>query len=144
VRHISTSIEQVAKLIILQTHNSQDALVAQAKSFIQTTVTTYANNGFIMNFFKVNFGRLFHISSSYRLQRRLDRDVFLVLKEITDANARLSPTSAESLRDILLRDTLPRAAENDHITFQIVLNNLQTFVEVVHHQGYSSDHMACQ
>ncbi|KAJ7774577.1 hypothetical protein DFH07DRAFT_865871 [Mycena maculata] len=94
-------------------HNSQDALVAQAKSFIETTVTTYANNGFIMNLFK----------------------------EITDVNARLTPAPAEKLRDVLLRDTLPRAVENDHTTFQTVLFNIQTFVEVVHHQGYSSDLM---
>ncbi|KAJ7452375.1 hypothetical protein B0H11DRAFT_2327847, partial [Mycena galericulata] len=122
---IYTSVEQVAKLVLLQSHNSQDALVAQAKSFIETTVTTYANNGFVMNLFK----------------RRLDRNVFLVLKEITDANARLSPVPGESLRDVLLRDTLPRAVENDHTTFQAVLNNIQIFVEVVHHQGYSSDLM---
>ncbi|KAJ7109404.1 hypothetical protein C8R44DRAFT_286771 [Mycena epipterygia] len=122
---VYTSIEQVAKLVTLQSHNSQDALVAQAKSFIEITVTTYANNGFIMQLFK----------------RRLDRNVFHVLKEITDANARLVPAPAESLRDVLLRDTLSRAAENDHTAFQIVLNNLQTFVEVVHHQGYSSDLM---
>ncbi|KAJ7235476.1 hypothetical protein B0H12DRAFT_1141671 [Mycena haematopus] len=123
---IYTSIEQTAKLIELQSHNSQDALVAQAKSFIQTTVTTYANNGFIVNFFK----------------RRLDRNVFFVLKEITDVNAKLTPAPAESLRDILLRDTLPRAAENDNTTFQVVLNNVQTYVEVVHHQGYSVDLMS--
>ncbi|KAF7363482.1 hypothetical protein MSAN_01004100 [Mycena sanguinolenta] len=106
---IYTSIEQIAKLIDLQSHNSQDALVAQAKSFIQSTVTTYANNGFIMNLFK----------------RRLDRNLL-----------------RESLRDVLLRDTLPRAAESDNTTFQIVLNNLQTYVEVVHHQGYSADLMS--
>ncbi|KAJ7111596.1 hypothetical protein C8R43DRAFT_935944 [Mycena crocata] len=123
---IYSSIEQVAKLTILQSHNSQDALVAQAKAFIENTVSTYANNGFIMQFFK----------------RRLDRNVFLVLKEIADANARVSPAPAESLRDILLRDTLPRAAENDQ--FQTVLNNLQTYIEVVHHQGYGIDLIACK
>ncbi|KAJ7172445.1 hypothetical protein C8R46DRAFT_894477, partial [Mycena filopes] len=120
---IYTSIEQVAKLIVLQSHHSQDALVAQAKSFIETTVTTYANNGFVMNLFK----------------RRLDKNVFVVLKEITDAKARHA--SSETLRDVLLRDTLPRAAENDHTTFQTVLGNLQTYVEVVNHQGYSSELM---
>ncbi|KAJ7449837.1 hypothetical protein FB451DRAFT_1286715 [Mycena latifolia] len=122
---VYTSIEQVTKLITLQSHNSQDALVAQARSFIETTITTYANNGFVMHLFK----------------RRLDRNVFQVLKEITDASARLSPPPGESLRDILLRDTLPRAVENDHTTFQIVLNNLQTFIESVHHQGYNTDLM---
>ncbi|KAJ7285806.1 hypothetical protein C8J57DRAFT_1431486 [Mycena rebaudengoi] len=107
----------VAKLITLQSHNSQDALVAQAKLFIETTLTTYATNGFLMHLFK----------------RRLDRDFFLILKEIFDANAKLRPP-AESLREILLRDTIYRATENDPATFQ-------TFVEVVHHQGYSPDLM---
>ncbi|KAJ7774854.1 hypothetical protein B0H16DRAFT_1508657 [Mycena metata] len=120
---IYTSIEQVSRLIMLQSHHSQDSLVAQAKSFIETTVTTYANNGFIMNLFK----------------RRLDNHVFVVLKEITDAKARHA--SSETLRDVLLRDTFPRAAENDHTTFQIVLGNIQTYVEMVHHQGYSSELM---
>ncbi|KAJ6502509.1 hypothetical protein C8R45DRAFT_976826 [Mycena sanguinolenta] len=123
---IYTSIEQIAKLIDLQSHNSQDALVAQAKSFILSTVTTYANNGFIANLFK----------------RRLDRNVFFVLKEVTDGGVKLTPVPAENLRDILLRDTLPRAAENDSTTFQTVLNNLQTYVEVVHYQGYSADLMS--
>ncbi|KAJ7632645.1 hypothetical protein FB45DRAFT_913016 [Roridomyces roridus] len=122
---IYTSIEQVVKLIVLQSYNSQDALVAQAKSFIVTIITTYANNGFVINLFK----------------RRLDRTVFLVLKEIADANARLSPGPAESLRDVLLRDTLPRAIESDHTAFQVVMNNIQYYVEIVHHQGYSSDLM---
>ncbi|KAJ7709877.1 hypothetical protein B0H17DRAFT_1029591 [Mycena rosella] len=121
---VYTSIEQVTKLITLQSRHNQDALVAQAKLFIETTITTYANNGFVMHLFK----------------RRLDRNVFHVLKEITDANARLSSTP-ESLRDVLLRDTLPRAVESDHTTLQIVLNNLQTFIETVHHQGYNPDLM---
>ncbi|KAJ7219313.1 hypothetical protein GGX14DRAFT_435653 [Mycena pura] len=125
---VYTSIEQVAKLVALQSHNSQDALVAQAKSFIDNTITTYASNGFVSNLFS--------------LQRRLDRNVFVVLKEITDAKARLSPAPAESLRDVLLRDTLLRAPENDHTTIQVVLNNIQTFVEIVHHQRYTTDLMA--
>ncbi|KAK7020581.1 hypothetical protein R3P38DRAFT_3272569 [Favolaschia claudopus] len=120
-----SSIEQATKLIELQSHNTQDALVAQAKSFIQNTITTYATNGFVLNLFK----------------RRLDRSVFLVLKEITDSSARQTPSSAESLRDTLLRDTLPRAAENENTTFQIVMNNLHTYIEVIHHQGYSGDLM---
>ncbi|KAK7019346.1 hypothetical protein R3P38DRAFT_2978554 [Favolaschia claudopus] len=122
---IYSSIEQATKLIELQSHNTQDALVAQAKSFIQNTITTYATNGFVLNLFK----------------RRLDRSVFLVLKEITDSSARQTPSSAESLRDTLLRDTLPRAAENENTTFQIVMNNLHTYIEVIHHQGYSGDLM---
>lgn len=66
-----------------------------------------------------------------------------MLKHITDSNAK-SAGSPESLRDALLRDTLVRALENDQSTFQIVLNNLRDFVEVVYHQGYSADLMQCE
>lgn len=65
------------------------------------------------------------------------------MKHITDANAKTT-SSSESLRDALLRDTLTRVPENDYSTFQLVLNNLQSYVEVVHHQGYSADLMQCK
>ncbi|KAJ7063344.1 hypothetical protein C8F01DRAFT_1132647 [Mycena amicta] len=121
-----SSIEQVSKLVMLQSHNSQDALVSQARSFIEYSITQYEHTGFI--------------SSLFKGLRRLDRNVLLVLKEITDAKARLAP-GAESLRDVLLRGLLSRGPENDHTTMQNFLNNLHTFVEVVYHQGYSAELM---
>ncbi|KAF7294902.1 hypothetical protein MIND_01028100 [Mycena indigotica] len=119
-----TSIEQVSKLVMLQSHNTQDALVSQAKSFVEYSITQYERTGFISSLFK----------------RRLDKDVLLVFKEITDAKARLAPQS-ESLRDVLMRGLLSQGPDNDHTTMQNFLNNLETFVEIVHHQGYSADLM---
>jgi hypothetical protein len=75
------------------------------------------------------------------IQRRLDREFFVVLKHATDGSAKASPSSTESLRDALLRDTFSRAADNDPDTFQNVLDNLNTYVEVVHHKGYSTELM---
>ncbi|KAF7323012.1 hypothetical protein HMN09_00080900 [Mycena chlorophos] len=118
------SIEQVSKLVLQQSHNTQDALVTQARSFVEYCITQYENTGFISSLFK----------------RRLDQNVLLVLKEITDAKARLTP-NAESLRDLLLRGLLIRGPENDHTTMQNFLNNLNSFVELVHHQGYSLELM---
>jgi len=75
------------------------------------------------------------------LQRRLDRDFFFVLKFIMDGEARSTGLlPSETLRHILLRDTLSRAAENE-IAFQQVSDNLNTFVEVVHHQGFDGELM---
>ncbi|KAF7304918.1 hypothetical protein MKEN_01206100 [Mycena kentingensis (nom. inval.)] len=119
-----TSVERVSKLIVSQSHNSQDALVAQARSFMEYSVIQYENTGFIFNL----------------LKRRLDRNVFIVLKEITDVKARLAP-GAESLRDVLLRGLLSRGMDNDHSSMDNFLGNLQTFVELVYHQGYSAELM---
>ena len=55
-----------------------------------------------------------------------------------------SATPQESIREAVLRDTLARAGENEMDTFQIVLNNLLTYVEVVYHSDYSADLMKCE
>ena len=68
----------------------------------------------------------------------------MVLKHIADANARNVSRSPESLRDALLRDTLARAADSDNDSLQTVLNNLLTYVEVVHPQNHSVGLMQCQ
>ncbi|KAK7693414.1 hypothetical protein QCA50_002982 [Cerrena zonata] len=46
-----------------------------------------------------------------------------------------------NLRDGLLRDTLPRAVENDLESYQTVIENISTYVEMVYHQKYTSDLM---
>lgn len=74
-------------------------------------------------------------------KRNLDKDFFLVLKQITDANAKSNPS--ETLRDLLLRDSLPRISENDQSNLQIALNNLHSYIDAVHHKGYSPDLMHC-
>ncbi|KAK7054868.1 hypothetical protein VNI00_003331 [Paramarasmius palmivorus] len=117
---IHFSIEQVAKLIILQNNANQDPLVNQAKAFLENTLKTYSGNGIFAGL----------------LRRKLERGVFVVLKQVLDANAK-EDREGESLRESLLRDTLPRAVESDQHTFQAVLDNLQAYVEVVHHQNYT-------
>lgn len=37
----SIALEQVVKLIVSQSHTSQDALVAQAKAFVESTLVAY-------------------------------------------------------------------------------------------------------
>jgi hypothetical protein len=77
-------------------------------------------------------------------KRPLDREFFVVLKYITDANAKTISSSSESLRDAILRDSFSRAADNEASAFQIVLNNLNMYVDVVYYQGYSSDLLQCE
>ncbi|CAK5277405.1 unnamed protein product [Mycena citricolor] len=121
---VYTSVEQACKLIAMQPHSPQDALVGQAKAFVGSTLTMYASNGFVATLFK----------------RRLDPNLFTIVKDITDAKARQAV--GETLRETLLRDTLPRIAENDAATIQTMMGNVLTFMEVVHHQNYSADLMA--
>ncbi|KAL0071388.1 hypothetical protein AAF712_001245 [Marasmius tenuissimus] len=121
---IHYSIEQVAKLVVSQSHATQDSFVDQAKSFLEYTLKTYSANGIFIGL----------------LKRKLDRSIFTVLKQVLDANAKEN-RGTEGLREALLRDSLPRAVETDQDGFQNVLNNLQTYVEVVHHQNYSKELM---
>ncbi|KAK1236541.1 hypothetical protein PQX77_000234 [Marasmius sp. AFHP31] len=121
---IHYSIEQVAKLVVSQSHATQDPFVDQAKSFLEYTLKTYSANGIFVGL----------------LRRKLDRSIFTVLKQVLDANAKEN-RGAEGLREALLRDSLPRAVETDQDGFQNVLNNIQTYVEVVHHQNYSKELM---
>ena len=44
-----------------------------------------------------------------------------------------------NLKDILLRDTMVKSLDNDSESFQGVLDNVCTYVEVVHHAGYSPE-----
>ncbi|KDQ60796.1 hypothetical protein JAAARDRAFT_173016 [Jaapia argillacea MUCL 33604] len=114
------SIETAAQLIISLDHNGEDTLVTQATQFIESTLTMFSFGGLLNNLCK----------------RHLQRDFFVVIRNITQAIAKCSP-SEETLRDALLRDTFSRAQENDRQHFHIVVQNLYTFVEVVHHQHYS-------
>ncbi|KAK0483676.1 hypothetical protein IW261DRAFT_1464504 [Armillaria novae-zelandiae] len=120
------AIEQVAKLVASQSHLSQDALVGQGKAFIESTLVTYCNNGIFTGL----------------IRRDLDPEIFVILKQVTDANAKASPKPSTNLRESLLRDTLPRAVETDQAAFQALLKNLQSYIEVVYHQGYSLDLMS--
>jgi hypothetical protein len=74
-------------------------------------------------------------------QRPLNRDFFTVIKHLTDIHAKSMASSPESLRDALLRDAISNIADNESKVCQIMLNNINTYIEVVHHQGYTADLM---
>ncbi|THU91128.1 hypothetical protein K435DRAFT_727522 [Dendrothele bispora CBS 962.96] len=120
---IHFAIEQAAKLILSQSHSGNDPLVSEAKDFIENTLSIYSTNGVFVGL----------------MRRQIDRSLFVVLKQILDANARENPS--DPLRDTLLRDTLPRSVDVDQGSFQMTLDNLQLFVELVHHQNYSQELM---
>lgn len=58
--------------------------------------------------------------------------------------AERNPNPYESLRDALLRDTLSRTIEGDDEALQTVIDNVNTYVEVVHHMDYSTLLMQCE
>lgn len=66
-----------------------------------------------------------------------------MVKQVTEANAKYTTTPG-SLRESLLRDTLSRALDSDHLVLQSLLNNIERFVEVVFHQGYSAELLLCK
>lgn len=61
-----------------------------------------------------------------------------------DTNTKSIASTPVPLRDSLLRDTLTRAVENDMETFQLVLENITRYVDIVHHSQYSPDLMQCE
>lgn len=73
-----------------------------------------------------------------QLQRTLERDFFVVLKHVT-AKVTLGPS--ESLRDAFLRDAIQNVAEHEPKICQTMLNNINTYVEIVHHEHYTPDMM---
>ena len=74
------------------------------------------------------------------MQRNLEPSFFTVLRNILERGA-VPAADGESLGNALLRDTLTRAVDNDLASFQQVLDNLNTFIEAVHHSGFSAELM---
>lgn len=72
-------------------------------------------------------------------QRPLDRDFFTVVKYIIETN--IKSTSFDDLRDGLLQEAISSVADSDYKVCQITLDNINTYIEVVHHQGYSAELM---
>ena len=73
-------------------------------------------------------------------QRSLEPPFFIVLRNILERSV-IPVTNGDTLGNALLRDTLTRAVDNDLASFQQVLDNLNTFIEVVHHSGFSAELM---
>lgn len=69
----------------------------------------------------------------------------MILRDILLEDAKTG-LSGEPLRDALLRDTTRRMLERDHDggTSQVILRNLQQYVNTVHHEGYDADLLRCK
>jgi hypothetical protein len=76
-------------------------------------------------------------------QRPLDTDFWVALKHALDMNDKKRRFSSQSLQELLLRDALLRLVDIDQSSFQVALNNTQSYVDLVFHQGYSADLVLC-
>ncbi|KAF8636667.1 hypothetical protein AX17_003473 [Amanita inopinata Kibby_2008] len=120
------TIEQLGKLIATEGHHPSDALVVQARSFLETTLATYAANGLFANL----------------LKRRLEREFFVILKQSVSSSSNNAENTSDDLKNILLHDAMTRAVDADHGSLQVVLDNIAVFIEIVHHDYYSAESMA--
>ncbi|KAG5645223.1 hypothetical protein DXG03_006640 [Asterophora parasitica] len=147
----STAIESVAKLVASQHQYGQDALAAQGKAFLDTILTKCVKFSQLcstsIDLPQIRSERVIYesvqgeevphawlfvrIHSLLLHQRSLDREFFVVLKQVTDANVKDNPTARQTLREQLLRDLFSRTAnvDADFSTFQHILNNMQAYVE---------------
>ena len=123
-------------------HNGEDELVIQTRSFIETILSIFSTHGVFNTLCKV--GPPYSSSESIlripHPQRNLEPSFFTVLRNILERSV-IPAANEETLGDALLRDTLTRAVDNDLASFQQVLGNLNTFIEAVHHSGFSADLM---
>ncbi|KAI0362213.1 hypothetical protein OH77DRAFT_1416438 [Trametes cingulata] len=118
---IESAVSLMEKLNYLQ--NGDDILVDQTRNFLRTTLGLYAFSGVFYMLCK----------------RRRSHDFFAIIKHITgpQVKAERNPHPLENLRDALLRDTLTRAVEGDDDSLQVVLDNVNDYVEIVHHTEYT-------
>ena len=124
-------------------HDGEDELVIQTRSFIETILSIFSTHGVFNTLCKVGPPRSSSGSLILRillLQRTLEPSFFTVLRNVLERSI-IPAANGDTLGDALLRDTLTRAADNDPASFQHVLGNMNTFIEVVHHSGFSAELM---
>ncbi|KAI0306458.1 hypothetical protein B0F90DRAFT_1808156 [Multifurca ochricompacta] len=105
------SIEVCSQVITDPQSSKEDPLSSQAKSFIEGSLSMFAENGITIALFKA------------------------IIRTCTEKSTRNSNES-QGLRDILLRDTMSRIVESDAESFKLVMHNLSLFIEKVHHSAY--------
>ncbi|KAH9180668.1 hypothetical protein EDB89DRAFT_1920409 [Lactarius sanguifluus] len=104
---------------VLECIEACSEVITDRRSFIETTLLMFAENGIMIALFK----------------KTRTENFFKVLRTCTDNKTRSSPES-QGLRDILLRDTASRIVENDPESFKLVMHNLSLFIEKVHTSAY--------
>ncbi|KDR81629.1 hypothetical protein GALMADRAFT_239698 [Galerina marginata CBS 339.88] len=118
---VSTILELVATEIASQTGTSQDSLVVHGKLLIGSTLQSFHNKGLLLDL----------------MRRPLQPDFFIVLNQVFNGKGKDTTLLLQATCDQLLRDTLFRAVDCDPASFQTVLQNISSFIDVVYHQGYS-------
>lgn len=113
---VYTIFEHVTQLVDSQSIQNQDALAAQGKLLIGTTLQSFCNDGLFINL----------------LKRPLPHKFFAVLKQIFESWRTDQAYVNESLGEDLLRDTLNRTVDADPAGFQILLNNLFSYLDIVY------------
>ncbi|EIN07352.1 hypothetical protein PUNSTDRAFT_144852 [Punctularia strigosozonata HHB-11173 SS5] len=124
---ICDMIETAAQVMTSLSLSNDDILAAHARSFLEKALSSFASSGLF----------------SILCERPLDQAFFQVIHNITESHSKSAGVLGGSLRDMLLLDTLrqAQAPERDVHRVQTIMNNLNTFVEVVHHSDYTEDHM---
>ncbi|TFY64018.1 hypothetical protein EVJ58_g2900 [Rhodofomes roseus] len=119
------AIESVLRLMTNLHHeqNADDVLVEQSKTFLVA----------------LRFGR--DHERSVQAKRSLSADAFASLRHALTPVGKASRGVAiqMELMDKLLRDTMTRSLDNDPESFQSVVDNVCTYVDVVHNTGYSTE-----
>ncbi|KAG6850997.1 hypothetical protein H0H93_004484 [Arthromyces matolae] len=85
------------------------------------------------------FARLLATQSQNNNQDALLNQAKMFLDRIFTSNAKNNPGAPHLIHDLLLRDAFTRVSDADSAGYQNVLNNIQTYVEVVYHENYSVD-----
>ncbi|KAH9856975.1 hypothetical protein C2E23DRAFT_892456 [Lenzites betulinus] len=118
---IEAAVSLMEKLNYLQ--NGDDVLIDQTRGFLRITLGLYAFSGVFSTLCK----------------RPRSPEFFAIIKHVIGPHvkAERNPNPLESLRDALLRDTLTRALEGEDEFLQAILDNVNSYVEMVHHTDYS-------
>ncbi|KAH8117558.1 hypothetical protein DFH11DRAFT_1504486 [Phellopilus nigrolimitatus] len=116
-------VMNVIKLVSSSNTTSDDILIGQAMNLLEDILTHQP-------------GTLYNLS-----KQSLEPETFTVLRLVMARNAR-NYTAQAALRDIVLRDTLHILVHSHNDAGQKhILENLWSYIELVHHQGYSSDNL---
>ncbi len=74
-------------------------------------------------------------------KRPLTREFFIVLRDIF---GNMEKDNTGDLKKALLDEVLPKVVDFDRDSFQIALNNLSVYIEVVYREGYAADTVKCE
>ncbi|KDQ07904.1 hypothetical protein BOTBODRAFT_180257 [Botryobasidium botryosum FD-172 SS1] len=122
---LSRQIVTVCSLLTSLKLNAEDVLVAQGKAFLEAAFMRFSAYGLFFSLFK---------------RDPLPAGFFTAVQAVMKDNAKAHISSAvdgETLKDSVLRDSLGRLFERRDQPISVILRNLATYVETVHHQAYS-------